>query len=401
MRKPTRILLTVLLLACCIPAGAQSLSSSKDKKARLERDIRILEQQLKTATAKSNSASTQLNILRVQTAARKELLQDSERELLIISDSARRCQKEVERVQARLDTMTLYYERLVKNAYKSRDSRTWYMYILASENLGQGMRRFGYLRQLSVRMNEQGRRIGEERDRLQQERQRLDSLRSQARQLRDERASELNKLRNEEERSRQLVNQLQKDRNQYQAQLNSKRKQVEALNREIERLIHAEMEGGGAKGGKGKAGGKKTSTKIDQALSDQFAANKGKLPWPAEGRVVSHFGRNPHPVYTKLEMPFNNGVGIAVDKDAPVMAVFSGVVKQIVVIPGYNQCVLVQHGEYFTFYCKLGSVAVKSGDKVKTGQVLGHVAAGMDDIQVHFQLWKGREPQDPEKWLRK
>ena len=401
MKLPLRIILTALLLACCLPLGAQSLSSSKDKKARLERDIRILEQQLQTATAKSNSASTQLNLLRAQTSARRELLQDSERELRVITDSARRCRKEVERVQARLDTMTYYYGRLVHNAYKNRDSRLWYLYILTSENLGQGMRRYGYLRQLSIRMNEQGRRIGEERDRLQQEKQRLDSLRSRVRQLRDERAAELSKLTKEEARSQQLVNQLQKDRRQYQNQLADKRRQVEALNREIERLIRAEMDGTAGKDGKGKAGGKKTSVKIDQALSDQFAANKGKLPWPAEGRVVSHFGRNPHPVYTKLEMPFNNGVGIAVDRDAPVMAVFNGVVKQIVVVPGYNQCVLVQHGEYFTFYCKLGSVGVKAGDKVKTGQVLGHVAVGMDDVQVHFQLWKGRDPQDPEKWLRK
>lgn len=401
MRIPLRIIISALLIACCVPLGAQSLSSSKDKKARLERDIRILEQQLKSATAKSNSASTQLNLLRAQTSARRELLQDSERELRIISDSARRCRKEVERVQARLDTMTYYYGRLVQNAYKNRDPRLWYLYILTSENLGQGMRRYGYLRQLSVRMNEDGRRIGEERDRLQQERQRLDSLRTRARQLRDERAAELSKLTREEARSQQLVNQLQKDRRKYQNQLADKRKQVEALNREIERLIQAEMEGNAGKGGKGKSGGKKTSAKIDYVLSDQFASNKGKLPWPAEGRVVSHFGRNPHPVYTKLEMPFNNGVGIAVDKDAPVMAVFNGVVKQIVVVPGYNQCVLVQHGEYFTFYCKLGSVGVKAGDKVKTGQVIGHVAVGMDDIQVHFQLWKGRDPQDPEKWLRK
>ena len=401
MRIHARILTAVLLLACCIPAASQNLSSSKDKKARLERDIRILEQQLQSATAKSNTAATQLNLLRAQTSARRELLQDSERELRIISDSARRCQKEVERVQARLDTMTFYYGKLVQNAYRNRDSRKWYLYILASENLGQGIRRYGYLRQLSVQMNEQGRRIGEERERLQQERRRLDSLRVRARRLRDERASELQQLTKAEAKSQQLVNQLQKDRRQYQNQLASKRKQVEALNREIERLIRAEMDGTADKGGKGKAGGKKTSTKIDQALSDQFAANKGRLPWPAEGRVVSHFGRNPHPVYTKLEMPFNNGVGIAVSREAPVMAVFNGVVKQIVVVPGYNQCVLVQHGEYFTFYCKLGSVAVKAGDKVKTGQVIGHVAEGLDDIQVHFQLWKGRDPQDPEKWLRK
>lgn len=397
MRTFTRIAFTALLLACCLPAGAQSLSSSKDKKARLERDIRILEQQLQSATAKSNTAATQLNILRAQTAARKELLQDSEKELRIITDSARRCQKEVERVQARLDTMTYYYGRLVHNAYKNRDSRMWYMYILASENLGQGMRRYGYLRQLSVQMNEQGRRIGEEKDRLEQEKQRLDSLRKQVRKLRDERAVELDKVRREENKSQQLVNQLQKDRRTYQNQLAAKRKQVEALNREIERLIQQEMAGDK---GKGKAGGKKTQTKIDTALSDQFSANKGKLPWPAEGRVVSHFGRNPHPVYTKLEMPFNNGVGIAVDKDAPVMAVFNGVVKQIVVVPGYNQCVLVQHGGYFTFYCKLASVNVKAGDKVKIGQVLGRVDSIAGETQLHFELWEGKNPQNPEFWLK-
>ena len=136
MRTTVRVILTALMLACCLSSGAQSLSSSKDKKARLERDIRILEQQLQTATAKSNNASTQLNILRAQTSARRELLQDSERELRVISDSARRCQKEVDRVQARLDTMTYYYERLLKNAYRNRDSRLWYLYILTSENLG-------------------------------------------------------------------------------------------------------------------------------------------------------------------------------------------------------------------------------------------------------------------------
>ena len=400
MRFRTITTLAVLLLCCCLPAASQSLSSSKDKKARLERDIRILEKQLQTATAKSNSAATQLSLLRAQTDARRELLNDSEKELAAITDSVRRCKKEIETVQGRLDTMTFYYGRLVHNAYRNRDSRMWYMYILASENIGQGLRRYSYLRQLSAQMNEQGRRIGEERAKLEAKKQSLDSLRAQAKVLRDERAYEVTKLRKEEDKSRLLVNQLQKDKKQYQAQLNSKRKQVEALNREIERLIQAEMEGTGNKAN-GKAGGSKTKTKVDYALSEQFSANMGKLPWPAEGRVVSHFGRNPHPVYTKLEMPFNNGVGIAVGKDAAVLAVFNGVVKQIVVVPGYNQCVLVQHGEYFTFYCKLGSVAVKAGDKVKTGQVIGHVATGLDDTQVHFQLWKGRQPQDPEKWLRK
>ena len=399
MKVLRHITVCLLLAAVCLPLSAQkTLQGSKDRKARLERDIRILEKQLDATTARSNSAATQLDLLHAQTQARRELLQESERELGVVTDSVRVCTMQIKAIEARLDTMSTYYSRLVRNAYKHRDARVWYLYILASENLGQGMRRYGYLRQLSSRMNKQGREMREEHELLELKRARLDSLKAEARQLRDERATEVDKLRKEEDKSRALVSQLQQDKRKYQDQITKKRREVDALNREIERMIADAMNGGGK--GKGDKGGKKTNTKIDQALSNEFSANKGKLPWPAEGRVVSHFGRNQHPVFTKLEMPFNNGVGIAVDKDAPVKAVFNGTVKQIVVIPGYNQCVLVQHGAYFTFYCKLGSVAVKAGDKVKTGEVIGHVA-NSDDTQVHFQLWHGRDPQDPETWLRK
>ena len=70
-------------------------------------------------------------------------------------------------------------------------------------------------------------------------------------------------------------------------------------------------------------------------------------------------------------------------------------------MPGYNQCVLVRHGEYFTFYCKLRNVTVKAGDKVKTGDRLGAVDTIGGENQFHFQLWSGRQPQNPELWLRR
>ena len=69
-------------------------------------------------------------------------------------------------------------------------------------------------------------------------------------------------------------------------------------------------------------------------------------------------------------------------------------------MPGYGRCVLVQHGSYFSFYCKLGQVDVKSGDKVTTGQVLGRVDTIDGQTQLHFEVWKEKTPEDPEKWLR-
>jgi septal ring factor EnvC (AmiA/AmiB activator) len=198
-----------------------------------------------------------------------------------------------------------------------------------------------------------------------------------------------------------MADKLKKDRRTYEKQLKEKNRQKEELNRKIADLIRQQTkkQGGSTAGKKGNSG-KTTSTQVDTKLSNEFASNKGRLPWPVEGTVVGRFGRHYHPVYKNVQLPQNNGVTLVVQRGAQVKAVFNGVVKQIVVVPGYNQCILVQHGEYFTFYCKMGSVAVKAGDKVKTGDVLGHVATGPDGTQLHFQLWKGRDPQDPEKWLR-
>ena len=105
-------------------------------------------------------------------------------------------------------------------------------------------------------------------------------------------------------------------------------------------------------------------------------------------------------MFKNLELPPNNGMDIALAKGSGVKAVFNGVVKQVLVMPGYNQCVLVQHGNYFTFYCKLKSVNVKAGAKVKTGDVIGTVDTINGDTQLHFEVWKGTKPQNPESWLR-
>jgi murein DD-endopeptidase MepM/ murein hydrolase activator NlpD len=165
---------------------------------------------------------------------------------------------------------------------------------------------------------------------------------------------------------------------------------VTALNREIERIVAAAV--------KPKSTGKKTV--VDTKLDAAFANNKGKLPWPADGPVVARFGKHYHPVYKNLELPPNNGVDIALSKGTQIRAVFDGVVKQIMVMPGYNQCVLIQHGNYFTLYCKLKSLNVAEGDKVKTSDVIGSVDAINGQVQLHFEVWKGSKPQNPETWLK-
>ena len=399
-----KILYSLLLVfCCCIPAMGQkqktTMKTLENQRAQLEKEIALLNRQLAQNSKSSSEAMNSLTLVRSKISAREKLIAGCDQTLRMLNDSIQACEGEIARLQARDDTLSLYYARLIRGSYKNRDSRLWYMYVLSSESLGQGLRRFGYLRNLSGQMSEQARKIRETQAQLEVERERLSGLKAQEEEIRRKVVSERSSLQSEEAQRNRLVDQLTKDRKKYQQQLQEKNRQKEALNRKIADLIRQQQSGKGGKGGN-KTGSKTTSTQIDTKLSNEFASNKGRLPWPVEGAIVERFGKHKHPVYQNVDLPQNNGVTLAVKRGTQAKAVFNGTVTQIVVLPGYNQCVLVSHGAYFTLYSKLRSVDVKVGQKITTGQVVGTVdTIGGEDL-FHFELWNGSTPQNPENWLR-
>ncbi len=401
MRKSVgRTIRAIILIITFAGAGgyvgySQDTSAQEARKVRLEKEIAILDGQLRANASKSSSALSKLTLVSRKVASRRELVNESDKQISAYSKSIASKEKEIARNQARLDTLSLYYNKLVRSAYKNRDSKVWYMYILASDNVGQAFRRYGYLRDLSKQMNIQAGKIKEVQAELEEDREKLSELKKEAESIRSRRVAEMNALKAEEDEARDIVNQLNRSKRTYQQQLNRKRSEVNALNREIERIIRNAMDGTGKSASKGK-----TRKPIDYTLAKEFESNKGKLPWPSDGPVIDRFGEHYHPVYTNVKLPFNNGISIAVPQGESIKAVFDGEVKQIVVMPGYNKCVLVQHGSYFSFYCKLKDVFVKAGDKIKTSQAIGTVDTINGDTQLHFQIWSGKTPQDPEIWLR-
>ncbi len=395
MRVLRRILVLVPALCLCLFATGQNTSEQESRKAQLEKEIAQIQKQLRENTSKSAGALNELTLIRKQISNRRTLVQESDREIRIISDSIRVAQGRYDALRARLDTMTVYYRKLIRGAYRNRDTRLWYVYVLSSGDVGQASRRYSYLKNMASQMNTQALKIKEMQASLEAELASLEAMKRRAESMRAERQRALDNLRKEEKRSDTLVANLKKDKTRYQKQLNSKRKQVEALNREIERIIAQYMEES-----RRKSSGKQPSSQVDYRLAAEFEANKGKLPWPADGPVVEKFGKHKHPVYTSLVMPFNNGIGISLSPGTEVQAVFDGEVRRVIVMPGYNRCVLVQHGSYFTFYCKLDEVSVKAGDKVKTGQSIGKVDTIDGQTRLHFQVWKEKTPQNPESWLR-
>lgn len=394
-RKTVISLLTAFLItAAFCQAWSQSSRDARTRKARLEQEIAVLDRQIKENKAKNSDALVRLNLIQGRISTRKELLDSSDAEIARVEGEIALKQQQIDAWQARLDTTMMYYRKLVRSAYKNRDARIWYMYILASDNIQQGLKRMSFFKNLSKRMSEQAARIKEQKEALEKEKASLEKMYADAKALKAARQKEYDKLRSEEKDALALTATLKKQRGKYQKELAAKRKQSQALERQIRSAIN------GAIGG-GKTASRKPSKPVDYKLADQFVANCGKLPWPVEGAVVARFGKQYHSVFKNLQLPSNNGISLAVEPDQPVKAVFNGVVAQITVLPGYHQCILIQHGNYFTLYSKMKSVKVKSGDKVATGQTLGTVDTINGETVFHFEIWDDcTVPQDPEDWLR-
>lgn len=394
-----KVTLTAVALLICQSVTvlhAQDTRAQEQKKERLEREIELINRQLSSTNSKSRSALATYDLVSKKVSNRQALLRESRRKEKECADKIYLKQKEINKLQESYDTLAAHYDRLVLGAYKNRDARIWYMYILASDDLSQAYRRYGYFKSLASQIGEEARRMEDARAKLEAERDELQKLRVEQKVVTQNTQKELGKLQSEQAESKALVGKLKKEKSKYQKELAAKRKQVEALDREIARLVREAMKGGTVSG----AGKKSNKMVIDEKLAAEFSKNKGKLPWPADGPVVDAFGERYHPVYKNVKLPKNNGVGIALRPGTSVKCVFDGVVKQVLVMPGYNQCVLVQHGNYFTFYCKLKNVVVKSGQKVKTGQDIGTVDTINRETQLHFQIWKDTTPQNPESWLK-
>ncbi|MBR3064690.1 MAG: peptidoglycan DD-metalloendopeptidase family protein [Bacteroidales bacterium] len=386
-----RFLLFWVLVLLGTSAFGQDVSKQNERKRQIEEEISFINNQLKSIAGKQKATTEQLSLIQKRVTSRQSLIHELDKRIAVINDEMTAKQREINRLQKELDTLETYYNKLIYNTYKNRDTRVWFMYLLSSENIGQGYRRFSFLKSLAGEVSTQAEKMREKQAELQVEREKLALIKAEAQVTKASREEEYRKLVEEQKQSQEDMRRLAKSEKQYRNDLASKKKEIDRLNSEIQRILKATVKEQ-----------KKDNTKVDTALSGQFAQNRGKLPWPLrQGVITERFGVHNHPVYKNLKLPDNPGITFSTAKGADVFCVFNGVVSRVFVMPGYNQCVLVQHGEYFTLYCKLAKVSVKAGQKVATGDKLGSLEIEGSSSALHFQLWKGTNKQDPERWLRK
>jgi murein hydrolase activator len=129
---------------------------------------------------------------------------------------------------------------------------------------------------------------------------------------------------------------------------------------------------------------------------------RGALPWPADGQVISFFGRQKHPTFNTYVQ--RKGIEIRTSEGSFIHAVMPGTVVYADWLKGYGLVIIVDHANgYFSLYAHASKILAKVGEQITAGHPIGETGdTGMiGENTLYFELREGAEAVDPLLWLAK
>lgn len=397
----------MLLLAAMPPAAAQSKQQLEKDKARVEQEIKNLNSQLAKTKKNSRAGQQQLKLLEKKIGERTKLINNLNGQLNLLNIRMSETEDSIALMRGQIDSMKVEYGKVVRVLYGERGNLDKLVLVLDTKSYNIAYLRTKYFRDYSryrrrqasfIRQKEQ--ELNDAGVELKRQQREQSSLLEQHKRQKAELAQE------QQQRQKSLKVNKQKEQS-LQSQIAQKEKQKRQLQQQIQRIINEEIakarkaqNAETASKGKGNPStSSKTPSAVEIALSNDFASNKGKLPWPVKYNKVSReYGKYTH---SSGGQNMNHGIDLVCSAGTAVKSVFNGTVTRVFTCPNGTKGIIVRHGEYLTVYANMGSVAVSEGRKVTTGQNMGTVYTNSDGTgEFSFQLWKATSSQNPRSWLR-
>lgn len=388
-------------------------SFSQNNKTKLEKEKKKIEDEISytnnliNKTKKNKQVSiNQLVIINNKINKREQLIFFLKDEISSINVKISVNNKKIKELSEELSALRKEYAKMIYFAFKNKNAYDRMMFVFSSKDFNQAYQRLKYFQQYSSYRKLQASLIKSTQEEIKSETENLKNQKEKKIEIQLQEQKEKNTLTQDKKDQNETIKKLKQKEKKLRKDLRNKQKAANKLQKTIENIIAAEMK---KVAEMKKTAEKKTNTKTyttipeDIELSKTFSSNKGKLPWPTESGIISGtFGEHPHPVLKRIKTK-NNGIDILTNEGEKVRAVFDGVVSNILLIPNLNTVVIIKHGEFLTVYSNLSKVYVERGDRVKTKQNIGiiHTNKSESKSELHFEIWKGQQLQNPSYWIKK
>ena len=425
-----KILLTAAIALSFFIAAAQNKDELQKQRQQLKKEIEETERVLNETKKTTKENVGQLSLINKRLDLQGNVIENITGQLKFIEKDIYKSQREVNKLQRILDTLKQEYAKSMVYAYKNRNSYDFLNFIFSASSFNDAVKRITYLKSYRTYREQQGENIVRTQQQLQQRIYELSGNKQKKNIALQEKNKEMTVLEKQQEEKEKIVSKLKGRQKELAAQISNKRKQDAKLRGMITAMIKREIENARKKAEADKSERdrlarlnnkpnnnndvavtrpsvtrtpKKTesvlvSSEADRVLDASFERNRGSLPWPADGFILSHSGRNVLPGGVEYDNP---GVSIGTSIGGSVKAIFDGEVTLVNSMDD-KQVVFLKHGKYFTVYSNLSSANVQRGQKIRTGQVVGRAGANDDGQgEVDLIIMKESNNVNPEQWLRR
>ncbi len=437
-----KLFLIILCLGLSFSIFSQSnqIEKLREQQKIILEDIKNTNKLYLDVKKQTTTILQRINLINKQIASRKEMMALQRQEIEELSKELNRIEQEIKKLNEELVQKQDSYAKAVRTLQLNRSSQNELFFILSGKSLGESLRRMQYIKEYSKWRKSQANEIKEKNKELSKRKEDFEKAKEGRLTALKSLEEEQKKLQSEEDSRKSEMKTAQGKQKELQKTLQDKERQAKKVDQEIERIIREEVarqereaaarrkaeEAKRAEQAKKEAEKKSPAKEKEKPASDKaqpapkvetpkadidetfnlsksFISNKGKLPMPVTGTstIVSQFGVNRH---NEWNISTNsNGIDIQAQRGSNIRSVFEGEVSKVAYFPGMNTCVIIRHGDYYTFYANIYDLHVKVGDKIKTGQSLGTIYTDPDTgvASMHFQLWHKTNKLNPAPWLKR
>jgi murein hydrolase activator len=369
------------------PTYQQQMQDNQRRLESIKRERSEVEQELERLRTQAHSLSDEIANIEQQKSSTNRIVNELDRQIAGLGTQIDQITVDLLIAQDALLEKRAVLERRLVDIYKRGPLYSWQV-LLAAESFGDLLSRYKYL----FLVTQQDRLLANDMDKLRRrvarQRQLLVDARETLGRRRRERTDELGRYLALERERESNLRETRRNARQAEQRLTRLDRDEKTLNDRIDALERARRE----------AESRGVTTATTGAIT---TADLGGLDWPVEGSIIYPFGTTIGPNNTRIP---RHGIGIRAPVGTAVRAVAPGTVSLAGPLGLYLTSVLIDHGGgYYTFYAYLNDAAVRQGDRVMRGQVIGHVGGQSSDEgpHLHFEIrGQGGIALDPGNWLR-
>jgi septal ring factor EnvC (AmiA/AmiB activator) len=373
----------------------QTKAELEERRAKTLGEIAYVDNLLQTTAKEKTESINAIKIIGNKLSLRESVIRGMREEILLLTERIDLNTLAIDMMEGDLVKLKNDYARAVINSYRSQKGNPELVYILSARDFNQGYKRIKYLQQVTKFRRRESEIILELKSQVESSKERLQKDLYKISDLKSREEQQKNLLQSEQEKKQRMVKSLSSKEKQLKKELEDKKRIARKIENEIARIIEDER----------KKAIRSDNTPEQRLIGENFAENRGRLPWPVEkGIITSHFGVQKHPVLKYLTED-NIGIEITSSGKMNARSVFQGEVARVFAISGANMTVIIRHGKFLSVYSNIVNVKVKTGDKVVTKQDIGDIYSDPEDSYnsvLKFMIFESdKKYVDPESWISK